>query len=52
MQSEFTTQLYDMKLHEVCVVNDEVKVMRVPSGWIYFDCMASTFVPYDNYYLK
>ena len=53
--------IYEMKLHEEVVVvagPSEYRVLRVAGGWIYYNPrldsnqMNSTFVPFDNEYLK
>ena len=48
--------LYDLKLHEVNVVNPNIIVMRVPGGWIYkSNSVSSTsliFVPYNDEFIK
>ena len=48
MNSE-NLKIYEMQLHEVVLFN-EVRVLRVPGGWIYFhdENRFSTFVPFNN----
>ena len=45
-------ELYEMKLHEAHKVTDEVKVVRVPGGWVYTvnrdHHFAMTFVPHSK----
>jgi hypothetical protein len=41
--------IYDMKLHEYKFINDEITVLRVSGGWLYFiDIKSPVFVPYNN----
>jgi len=54
--------IYDLKLHECCVINDMMGITRVPGGWLYqnaeqrqdehgrwdFYNTTCTFVPYNE----
>jgi len=53
--------IYELGLHEEAIVlagPSEYRVLRVAGGWIYYNPrldssqMNSTFVPFDNEYLK
>lgn len=40
--------IYDLKLHEYLNLTDTIRVLRVPSGWLYVFHSNVVFVPYDN----
>lgn len=45
--------IYNLKLHEVAVINSELHVIRVPGGWIYESfindkSISSVFIPFNN----
>ena len=50
MEEEKT--IYTLKLHEYMCVNNNMKITRVPRGWIYQDLSSAVFVPFDNEYWK
>ena len=49
--------IYNLKLHELIIIDEEFSVRRVPGGWIYYELdihnikytvLHTTFVPYNN----
>ncbi len=55
-QVDVRVSLYGMKLHEELCCNDNLRIIRVPGGWIYRfwdydkqeDMPFAVFVPFDN----
>ena len=43
--AERKEQLYMMKLHERISLDDKHTVLRVPGGWVYYNCI---YTPGDN----
>jgi hypothetical protein len=48
--------IYHMGLHDMISGGNDVKVLRVPGGWIYSDgtraSITRVFVPYNEEFLK
>ena len=48
------SNLYNMSLHEILTLEDGIKIIRVPGGWIYRfesyngESESSCFVPYSK----
>jgi hypothetical protein len=40
--------IYDMKLHEIIVVNSTLSILRVSDGWIYIYNKQPVFVKYNE----
>ena len=47
-----TVEIYKLKLHHYTWINDDIKIIRVPGGWIYMyydnNDTSHTFVPFNN----
>ena len=46
--------IYNLSLHEGCLVDDDLWILRVPGGWIYrcLENETSVFVPFNNEFQK
>ena len=52
-QTKEGTTVYLLKLHEYTWLEGNMRVLRVPGGWIYTRTLdAITFVPFDNEFQK
>lgn len=45
---EHAAALYNMHLHETLEFTEELFATRVPGGWLYFEHMSTTFVPFNG----
>ena len=45
-------QLKDMKLHEEKLVPDNIRIMRVVGGWVYWGGSGAVFVPEPKFLPK
>ena len=50
-----TNEIYKMEIHsplDLYTIYGEVRVLRVPGGWIYHYKKQSVFVPWDNEFMN
>jgi hypothetical protein len=45
-------ELYKMDLHQIRTIRSNMRVIRVPGGWIYYGSDAGVFVPFNNEFMK
>jgi hypothetical protein len=50
-KKELSSRLYEMRLHDVIFDND-MKIIRVPGGWIYVVSGAVVFIGFDNEFME
>lgn len=52
---ETAKNIYELELHESLMIGVEMKVVRVPGGWVYVmyaNTSPSVFVPFNDEYSK
>jgi len=51
-EKEIAEKLYSMRLGEMTCFNNNSSWLRVPGGWVYGDLQGTTFIPFDNEFMK